>query len=564
MYDLWRVATDVPFSPTSIVMRRAASSSVVHPGVPVLHQGVQDSRRRARSHGALIPRGPRPQQLSRGQSWLKRLAPRFGRGSTRRVRAASSDDAAHRREVFFPWPDLPEAIRFHILSYLDRPSLASLACVSRGTNAFTASDVVWRRLYQETFSTPPPCGPAGCSAPTAGCAPRSALDTMVGPLRGAGAHRRNPGHHAGAGGGGDDAASTTSGDTRGSLEDDLSVPPWRLAELPPHLRRPPRRPSRTPAEAASLHSGAGSGAGEGAGAGSSMGSTISVDQPRARTDSSESSAARGVAAAVASAVSRARAESLPLAAGDTAAAHAHTPPRRHPREVEDASEAHPVEDGLVSVEQATPDSRVTPGVVWTPPRPRDEFLCHHGYKRLFKQRLDDPCVGDGVQVLWVGSFNLVSEDGITAYEGRAWWEATVVDKDGDEYKIHYPQWDSGLWDEWVPRNRIRWPPARDPQVGCPRNPLPPRHTRGSLLPGAVYLQGDTMELRVGDVVEMRCSSSSGRSPWLESVVLRVEGTRYYVNNAFDHGNKAVHRKALRFVRRPVALEPQPSKRCSIM
>ena len=142
-------------------------------------------------------------------------------------------------------------------------------------------------------------------------------------------------------------------------------------------------------------------------------------------------------------------------------------------------------------------------------------------------------------MLWVGSFNLVSEDGITAYEGRAWWEATVVDKDGDEYKIHYPQWDSGLWDEWVPRKRIRWPPARDPQ-------------------------GDTMELRVGDVVEMRCSSSSGRSPWLESVVLRVEGTRYYVNNAFDHGNKAVHRKALRFVRRPVALEPQPSKRCSIM
>ena len=71
----------------------------------------------------------------------------------------------------------------------------------------------------------------------------------------------------------------------------------------------------------------------------------------------------------------------------------------------------------------------------------------------------------------------------------------------------------------------------------------------------------------GDVVEMRCTSSSGRSPWLESVVLRVdsEGDKHYVGNSIN-GGKAVPRAVLRLVRRA----PQPSPggrtpgRCSVM
>ena len=62
------------------------------------------------------------------------------------------------------------------------------------------------------------------------------------------------------------------------------------------------------------------------------------------------------------------------------------------------------------------------------------------------------------QVLWEGSFNLVSNEGVKGYMGRAWWDAVVVKQEGREFKIHYPQWDSSLWDEWVSRDRMRWPP----------------------------------------------------------------------------------------------------------
>ena len=42
------------------------------------------------------------------------------------------------------------------------------------------------------------------------------------------------------------------------------------------------------------------------------------------------------------------------------------------------------------------------------------------YMKEYKRRLDSPEVGDKVQVLWDGSFNLVSGDTITGYEGKAW------------------------------------------------------------------------------------------------------------------------------------------------
>lgn len=44
----------------------------------------------------------------------------------------------------------------------------------------------------------------------------------------------------------------------------------------------------------------------------------------------------------------------------------------------------------------------------------------HDFASLYKRRLKEPQPGDQVQVLWEGSFNLVSSNGVTAYEGRAW------------------------------------------------------------------------------------------------------------------------------------------------
>jgi hypothetical protein len=86
----------------------------------------------------------------------------------------------------------------------------------------------------------------------------------------------------------------------------------------------------------------------------------------------------------------------------------------------------------------------------------------HSFLAEYKDRLCQPCVGDLVQVVWEGSFNLIT-DTLASYSGRAWWEAEVVERQADcsMFKIHYPHWDANTWDEWVPRERIRWPPAED-------------------------------------------------------------------------------------------------------
>jgi len=83
------------------------------------------------------------------------------------------------------------------------------------------------------------------------------------------------------------------------------------------------------------------------------------------------------------------------------------------------------------------------------------------FKALYYRRLLDPWVGDLVEVAWRGKFRLEAMD---VYQGLAWWEAVVVDKEeasdstdgadsgaraagGGEhdgfrlaarYKIHYP------------------------------------------------------------------------------------------------------------------------------
>ncbi len=87
----------------------------------------------------------------------------------------------------------------------------------------------------------------------------------------------------------------------------------------------------------------------------------------------------------------------------------------------------------------------------------------------YRDRLCMPHVGDQVQVVWEGTFNLIT-DTLAAYAGRAWWEAQVVERQPDcsAFKIHYPHWDADTWDEWVPRARIRWPPA--PDDGKVQNP----------------------------------------------------------------------------------------------
>lgn len=117
------------------------------------------------------------------------------------------------------------------------------------------------------------------------------------------------------------------------------------------------------------------------------------------------------------------------------------------------------------------------------------------------------------------------------------WEARIVERDGDAYNIHYPQWDSAIWDEWVTRDRIRWPPEADPAGTA---------------------------LHKGDTVEVKCLSTSGRSPWLESTITRVEDERYHVGSVIISGERAVPRSNVRLVRRARAAHSLTLQKCSIM
>ncbi|CAM9205685.1 unnamed protein product [Choristocarpus tenellus] len=125
-----------------------------------------------------------------------------------------------------------------------------------------------------------------------------------------------------------------------------------------------------------------------------------------------------------------------------------------------------------------------------------------GLKRLHGYRFDDPLVGDKMEVSWEGKFRLETMD---VFMGRSWWGATVVQKvEGYRYRIHYPGWDS-RWDEWVSRDRLRWPVDR------------PSLT-----------EDDTLRRR--DVVEVWCTGAHVQGAWLQAGVGKVKGDRVCLTN----------------------------------
>lgn len=157
--------------------------------------------------------------------------------------------------------------------------------------------------------------------------------------------------------------------------------------------------------------------------------------------------------------------------------------------------------------------------------PGTDLAIRTGYMRNYRLRMADPQKGDRVEVSWMGKFRLESSD---VYHGLAWWVAIVVDKHTahGKYKIHYPGWDP-RWDEWVPRNRLRW-----------------------------AVEKNTLEsIEVNDTVELWCIGSHVPGAWLESYVRKIRHNRYCLGSVLATGSLWVERDRLRLVRKASVITP---------
>lgn len=132
------------------------------------------------------------------------------------------------------------------------------------------------------------------------------------------------------------------------------------------------------------------------------------------------------------------------------------------------------------------------------------------FKSRYQRRLECPLIGDKVEVSWHGKFRLESCE---VHAGCAWWAASVVDKlklhdeQGDQwwYKVTFPGW-QGRWDEWVPRERLRWPTIRiDPNL--------------------------ERQIRPRDSIEVWCNSKNVPGAWLEAKVIKIKNNKYLIGRA---------------------------------
>jgi hypothetical protein len=142
----------------------------------------------------------------------------------------------------------------------------------------------------------------------------------------------------------------------------------------------------------------------------------------------------------------------------------------------------------------------------------------------YKSRLEDPEIGDKVEVAWKGKFRLETQD---VYQGLAWWVAEVVDKNKSQgkYKIRYPGWES-RWDEWVPRSRLRWTVASN----------------------------TVCQIEAGDAVELWCCGVNVPGAWLESKVKKTRGNRYCLGKVLSSGSLWVERDRLRLVKKAADID----------
>lgn len=145
---------------------------------------------------------------------------------------------------------------------------------------------------------------------------------------------------------------------------------------------------------------------------------------------------------------------------------------------------------------------------------KDEIF-HPQIMVTFKERMESPLIGDHVEIMWSGKFRLAES---VEYHGVSWWPAVVVGKDTEleRFRVHYAGWES-RWDEWVPRERLRW----------------------------VCQTDSNEEIKTHDLVELWCHGSNVPGAWLSCRVQKIKKGNYCLGNVFQSGRLWVPRDRIR-------------------
>ncbi|CAM9590553.1 unnamed protein product [Chrysoparadoxa australica] len=144
-------------------------------------------------------------------------------------------------------------------------------------------------------------------------------------------------------------------------------------------------------------------------------------------------------------------------------------------------------------------------------------------KQAYRDRLDDPMVGDMLEALWEGQFRLSRLEQLF---GRLWWAVQIIERLGDHqdrtYRVHFLGYSQSFTDT-ITRTMLRWPKGD--------HSVTQKHLRtGS--PVEVKMQGPRGQEPQG-IAAVPGSQVNSNGGWLLGTVKRVTRHRVLVESSHD-------------------------------
>ncbi|WP_081942210.1 agenet domain-containing protein [Spirochaeta lutea] len=122
-----------------------------------------------------------------------------------------------------------------------------------------------------------------------------------------------------------------------------------------------------------------------------------------------------------------------------------------------------------------------------------------------------------VLVLPVWGFSFETGDEVEIEYYGSWFAGEIIQSKEERYLVRYHGWDSS-YDEWVSRNRLRYPKAAEPE------PEPVQPPRASIPEPPAIRPRDHYPVSAGDRVELRRNFY-----WYEVEVVKIEGDRILIH-----------------------------------